>query len=149
MEVSVTDNGADFYHLIKTSESYYIVFEKKKYRAYNHDEKISFFVIASENDQTPCTLLVQEKVLFKEEIKAENSFLSDTPANFRRIKDQYFLKFGVQGIVAIPKKTKDFIPLFPAHNSLIKKYISSHKLKTKNPKDVLEIVRYYNSLMKN
>lgn len=150
MEVSLVDDGVDYYHLEKKPDFLYVVLRKKKYRAYEYKKvtstTIGYFVILSETDTSNCTFLKKEKVLFKKETAPESSFLSATPAHFTRTKDTYHLKFSDGKLVGIPKKNKDFILLFSKHRDKVKAYITDHKLKVKNTEHVLKIVNYFNSL---
>ncbi|MFV9552317.1 hypothetical protein [Algibacter sp. PT7-4] len=149
MEISLMDDGVDYYLLKKEIGFLYIVLKKKTYRAYeyldNNKKALGFFVIESEKDTNMCTLLKKEKVIFKEETKPKNSFLTSSPARFNRIKDTYYLMFENKAKL-VPKKRKDLWVLFPEKQKEIKAFIESEKIKPTNINDLQNVVNYYNSL---
>jgi len=148
MELSTIDDGIDYYILKKKSNSWYIVLGENKYRAYefssNGQNQIGFFSIVSEKDTNQYSLLKKEKIIFKNEVKEKNGFLSSFPAEFRRIKDTYFVKIK-ERVIRIPKKKKDFFNLFSTKQNELKKFINKNKLKITREKDLFEIINYYNS----
>ncbi len=145
MEISLADDGLDYYYLKKRPNSFYILLGKTTYRAYEFKNGINFFVIVSKSDKEKCGLLKKETIVFKKGEKASSSFVTGTPDNFRRLKDVYYFKLE-SSIKEIPKKKKQLHNIFAEKNSEMKEYIDATKLKLSNEEDLLRISEYYNSL---
>ncbi|TXG37509.1 hypothetical protein [Seonamhaeicola maritimus] len=149
MEISAFEDGVDYYQLKALPDYLYIVFRDKKYRAYNYNNKLGYFVILSENDWEPATLLKKEEIIYLKEYKSTgNSFVSDTPAAFRRLKDIYYIK--IEGDLHEVSKNKNAtINMFKSKHKEITGFIKSKNLKLKGEVDLLILCNYYNSLTKN
>ena len=151
MEISLDENGVDYYLVKKLPDFLYFVINNKTYGAFeynvNASKTINYFVILSENKKSKSILLKREHVIFKKGKKLESSFLSPTPNRFIRLKDELFIKIDDQ-IIEIPKKIKDVSNLFLGKNKEMETFIKSKKMKTTNEADLLELVNYYNSLFK-
>lgn len=145
MEISAIEDSVNFYRFKKESNSYYIKLYDKLYRAYVSDYQINYFIILSKNDRDYCTLLKKEKVLFIKNNEQNVSLVKKEPANFRRIRDSYFLKLG-DFVIKIPSGKSNFFSLFKEKSALIKEFVSQNKLKIRAEKDLLLIVDYYNSI---
>ena len=146
IEVSPLDDGVDYYFLKKEPDFLYVVLKDKKYRAYQHENGIGYFVIVSDDDKRSCTLLKKETVTFRKAKKAESSFVTGTPDSFQRRKDMYYLKLDAT-IVEIPRRKKDFYELFGKQKEAIKNYVENYKLKWNDEEDLLKISNYYNTLL--
>ena len=68
----------------------------------------------------------------------------DEPAEFKTTTSYYILKNGK--LTLVPQRKKLFLALFSDHASAVKKFISSKKLRIKKPKDLMQIIAYYNTL---
>ena len=145
MEVSLMDDGVDYYFLRKKTSFLYIVLGKTTYRAYVHNDAIGFFVILSKNDTEKCVFLKKQRILFKKEEETSSSFDTGTSDSFKRVKDKFYFKFE-DLILEIPKKKKTFYKLFKEKEIEIKQYVETNKLKIKKEKDLLKISKYYNTL---
>ena len=145
MEVSLLQDGVDYYILKKAPDFFYVVLKDKTYRAYRYDEGVGYFVIRSNDDTHACTLLMKERIAFRKAKKAESSFVTGTPNSFQKLRDVYYFKLA-DTVVAIPKKKKDFLTLFTTHRAAIKAYMEEHRLRPTNEEDLLQLARYYNSL---
>ena len=150
IELSKIDDGIDYYLLKKKVDAWYIVLGENKYRAYNYyiDGKslIGFFVIISNDDKKYCSLLKKEKVTFKNEVVGQNAFVTPSPSHFSNVKDIYYIKIG-KAVNEIPKKEKNFIKLFLTKKEELKKHLIENKYKLNKEKDLLAIIKYYNSLI--
>lgn len=147
MEVSLLDDGVDYYLLKKEQDFFYVILKKKTYRAYKYLNGLGYFVILSKDDKKKCTLLKKERVVFKKEEKAKNSFETSKPDSFKKMRDSYFFKFD-NTVIKVPKKKKLFYKLFEEKGDKIKNYIETYRLKINKEKDLLKITGYYNSLLK-
>ncbi|KAA3625437.1 MAG: hypothetical protein DWP94_00885 [Flavobacterium sp.] len=145
MEVSLLEDGVDYYLLKKQPDFLYVVLKDKKYRAFQYQEVSSFFVILSEDDTQACTLLKKEKVVFVKAEKPKSSFVTATAASFKRLRDTYFLKLGDK-LYEVPKKKKLFYALFEGKEEAVKAYMNANQLKHTREKDLLQLARHYNNL---
>jgi hypothetical protein len=147
IEVSLLEDGVDYYLLIKKPNFLYIILGEKTYRAYEINGILGFFVLLSGDDKQHCVLLKKETIAFIKEEKASSSFVSGTPNSFKRMKDVYYFKLNNE-FVEIPRKKKLFYSLFKEKNNIIKSYITSNNLKITKEEDLLKVANYYNSLLK-
>jgi hypothetical protein len=145
MEASPLEDGVDYFLLKKEANFVYLVLKKKTYRAYIHEGTLGYFVILSEEDKGPCTLLKKEKVAFKKAEHPRNSSIPPTPSSFRRLADVLYFKFDTQ-LVEIPRQKKKFYTLFGQHAEAIKTYVAEHGLKITDTEDLLLVAGYYNGL---
>ncbi len=145
MEVSLLEDGVDYYLLKKQPDFLYVVLKDKKYRAFEYEGVLSFFVILSEDDKQACTLLKKEKVVFVQAEKPKSSFVTATAASFKRLRDVYFLKIGDK-LYEVPKKKKLFYSLFKGKEEAVKKYMEANQLKHTREQDLLQLVRQYDKL---
>lgn len=149
MEVSLMNDGVDYYHLKKQPNFFYVVLNKKKYRAYNYTDdkaaKIGYFIIISEDDKENAVLLKKEKILFKKAAQANNSFVTSTPPSFIKTKDAFYVKLGEE-ISKVSKKKKEFFSMFKDKSLQTKAFVSDNKLKISKEESLLKIINYYNEL---
>lgn len=149
MEVSLDEDGVDYYLVKKLPDFLYFVLNKKTYRAYEYSthlgKTINYFVVLSENDQNRATLLKRETVIFKKEEKPQSSFVTTVPPRFIRTKDELFIKINEQ-ILEAPRKKKDLYTLFPDRIVEMKDFIDLKNIKPTTEEDLIELVNYYNSL---
>jgi len=150
MELSLIDNGIDYFFLKKKPNSWYVVLGENQYKCYeyydNNQNKLGFFVVLSENSKEEYSLFRKEKVLFKPRVNEKNGFLSATPDRFVKGKNSYFLKYGDK-MMKVPKNKKEFFKLFHTKQDLLKSYIKKNRYSTSNQKDLNAIVTYYNSII--
>jgi hypothetical protein len=90
------------------------------------------------------SLFSKPVVIFKE--ATEPAAIKPTePAKFVRKANEYFVKIGTESAKSISGK-KELITAFPDNQEKIEKYIDKNKIKANKPEDLIEVVRYYNSL---
>jgi len=145
IEVSLLEDGVDYFFLRKETDFLYIVLGETTYRAYEQNGELGFFVILSRNDTQKCTLLKKQRVVFNKEEKATSSFVTGKPDSFKKMKDTFFFKFENE-IKEIPKKKKLIYSLFGEKQTEMKKYIESNRFKTSKDADLIKIAAYYNTL---
>jgi len=96
------------------------------------DEKIAFYKL--------------ERVELKAATVANNSYEQSSPAEYRRAKDEYFMKLGENTFVA-PTKSKDIIKLFPGKEKELKEYFKSNKVNFTDDADLIKLGRYLTSIL--
>lgn len=82
---------------------------------------------------------------FIEEQPAKDSFRQATPPSFKDSEQFYFKKGRV--LILISTKKKEFIKNFPEHKNEITSYIKSEKINLKSEKDLIQLFKYYESLL--
>lgn len=118
------------------SDDVYGVFHDKK------NNKSNFYKILK---QGKASLLVKEKVIFKEG-KPKNSYdLYKTPA-FKRSKDKLYISFDGLHSIEVPANKKKFVELFKDQSNELMSYIASNNLNIRKTKDLEMIIDFYNSL---
>ncbi len=147
IEVSLLEDGINYSLLKKEVGFLYIVLGDETYRAYEHDNRLGFYVIVSKDDKGKCTLLKKERITFVKEQKASSTFVSGTADSFKRLKDVFYFKFE-DNLIEVPKKKKIFYNIFREMKDEMKKFIETNRLKISKEDDLLKISEYYNSLIK-
>jgi len=150
IELSLIDDGINYYLLEKKPNSWYLTLGANKYRAYQYILKkemtVGFFVILSESDTLNYSLLKKEKVIFKDETKEKSSFVSYTPAEFKKGKSAYYLKVE-EKLSKVPRKQKDFLKLFHQKKEELKAFIKKNKYSIPDESDLIAIISYYNTII--
>jgi len=82
---------------------------------------------------------------FIEEQPAKDSFRQATPASFKDSELYYFKKGRV--LILLSTKKKEFIKNFPEHKNEITSYIKTKKINLKSEKDLIQLFKYYESLL--
>jgi hypothetical protein len=138
MELSLIDDGIEYFLLKKQVDAWYVILGKHTYRTYDYIEenknKLGFFVIISKGDSKYCTLLKKEIVTFKDAVAQQNAFITASPPSFSNVKNTYFIKIG-DAVQKVPKK------------NILSEKLKKRKYNLSKEKDLLEIVNYYNSIV--
>lgn len=69
------------------------------------------------------------------------------PAKFLERPNTYFLRIEKEAAILITNK-KELIELFPKYHNEVETYIKKNKIKIKNEDQLVDLVNYYNSLLK-
>lgn len=92
------------------------------------------------------SLYTKQRIEFKEGQVAKTQFETSKKAKFIQNKDINYITKNNDDLVKLPKGKKDFYAIFDNQSSIIKKYMKKEKLNRKKIKDVVRILKYYNSL---
>jgi len=68
------------------------------------------------------------------------------PGNFVRLGSEYFLQSGEAGEINFITKESGFLKACGTHENRVKVYMKDNRLKIKKEKDLIEIIKYLNSL---
>ena len=68
------------------------------------------------------------------------------PPKLQRTKDSFYVGFEGTEAIEIPQKKKEALKVFSKKGSSMTSYIKKNKLSFKKEGDVIQMVRYYNSL---
>ena len=95
-------------------------------------------------EEGKASLYAKNTVMFK---KAEEpgAYKEAVPAQFIKRPDVYFIQVGAAAALRAGNK-KEILEIFPDKQKEIAAYLKKHKVKTNNPDQLKELVRYYNSL---
>lgn len=113
------------------------------YRVYDFENDQHFLKVLVDADNS---LIVKQRVRYIDAKVANTGYDVAKPANYKRVKDEYFLALDNKTLVKLPKSKKGFIKAFGDQSSKIKSYMKENKLGYKREKDLAKIVNYYNSL---
>lgn len=80
-----------------------------------------------------------------EEAKKAAAYQEPTPARFISRADEYYIRIGMEPAVPVNKK-KDLNNIFPEDNDKVNAYLKNNKIKLNDPKSLIELVQFYNSL---
>lgn len=107
-------------------------------------EKGGYFEVLLEDKSHD--LFKKYKKKYTPEKKAETSITRDVPAKFTD-DPAYFLVRPDGKFIELPSKNKKFLEAFISKEKEIKEFIKDNKLSIKEEKDIIRIVKHYNSLL--
>ena len=140
--------GSTVFFLPAIEYRYKVIFTdlNETYQAFEYEKfKYGFFKILNEGKNAK--LLCKEKILFKPEVKPKSSFDTYKPAEFKRKKDIYYIKFKEKDLVfELSTRKSKFLNVFNDHSGAVKKFIKDEKLNIKDKNDLIKIFDYYNTL---
>jgi hypothetical protein len=103
--------------------------------------KKSFFIILEEGK---VSLYAKPEVVYKPPTEAA-AYKEPEPPKFIKKEDGYYLRVGTDEAQPIANK-KNLVAAFPDNQDKIESYISKNKIKTNNPENLIDLVKFYNSL---
>lgn len=89
------------------------------------------------------TLLRKDKIIFKDEVPAPNSYAEGKPAEFRNQDPIYYISNGSR-YVKKPKALKDIIDVFPNLKDEINTFVKENKIKLNKEEDLKKLVVFLN-----
>jgi len=113
------------------------------YRVYDFENDQHFFQVLVDGDNS---LIKKQRVRYIDAKVANSGYDIAKPANYKRMKDEYYLALDNKTLVKLPKSKKGFMNAFGDKSSKIKSYMKENKLGYKKEKDLAKIVTYYNTL---
>lgn len=127
-----------------------IISQNKTYQIFDYisDENIKasgFFVLLS-SPISSIKILKKETIRFYEERLASSGYDKSRPAEYRRLKDSYFIKIGDKPAVEFSTNKKDFAQLFPTHENKILSFIKTEKINLKEEFDLIKLEHLLNQL---
>lgn len=147
-EMEVELDNKPYY--LPLSSYYSITFKlsNKTYQLLDFNEKKTtnkgFFVV--QYIGTELSLFLKEKIKLYDEVPPKAGFSQYEPPKLGRVKDKLFIGYGDNTAIELPNKKKDVLKLFSSKNSKIQSYAKENKLGFKKEKDLIQILKYYNSL---
>ncbi len=107
-------------------------------------EKGGYFEVLLEDDNYD--LFKKHNKKYTPEKKAETSITRDIPAKFTD-QSTYFLVRTDGRFIELPSKNKQFVKAFLGKEKEMNQYLKENKLDTKEEKDIIRIVKHYNSIL--
>lgn len=143
----------DQMEFVKDESIYYLVKEegrkvtfidsKSTYRVFDFDGELGFFKVHVDAKNS---LVAKQKVKYVDAKVAISGYDRDRPADYKRLKDEFYLAANNKTLIKLSKKKKDFFKAFGDKGNQIKDYVKKDKLNHKSLEDIMKIIRYYNTL---
>lgn len=133
----------NIYYLVKEAGRTVIFADNTTYKVFDLNGDEGFFLVHAEGKNS---LIAKQSVRYVEAKKAESTYGSDKPADYKRRKDVLYFVFEGKGLVKVPTKKKDFYTAFGSQSSSIKSHMKKNKLGYKKLKDLKKIIQYFNTL---
>ncbi|MBA5628322.1 hypothetical protein [Moheibacter lacus] len=121
---------------------------KKKYVIVDYqdgnDVKRGFLIELTSGEKV--SLYKREKIGFVEGKKSASGFGIDTTAEYKPLKDEFFLGTPEGAIILIPSSKNKFLQLFKEKNKEIEKFLKDNKINLSKEKDLKKVADYINTL---
>lgn len=142
-------NGAAIYVLNKKSSFSKVEFTASKmaYEAYDFIEKgeKKRGYLEKLNPTGNHFLLKKQRITFIDAKPSNTGYDNSSPAQFKKAKNNYFIKINEGNIIEFKKNKKDFAKLFPKHEKELLSYIKKQGINTKKEKDLIKLINYVNT----
>jgi len=124
--------------------------EDKVYTVSNYDDvgvtKTGYFVVLVRDDAKKLSLLVQEKIILKEEVKPKTNYDKYKPPTLKRLKDKIFVSLNNNPAMELSIRKKEILNIFSSKSKIVEKFAKENKLSFKKQEDLTKIFSYYNTL---
>jgi hypothetical protein len=135
------NNAEDFeITFVLTNKTY----KTQDYRDKDGALKRGFLVVLSESDSL--AILKKEVIKFYEEKPSSNGYDKGKPAEYRKMKDEYFFRIG-NTVALLPQKRKEFLKVFPEHTDKLKIFIKENKIDLKEDEDLITLFKYIETIL--
>ena len=104
----------------------------------SHDEFAGYFFEITEGKNR---LLKKITTKYFDAVPAPNTMISGSPARFETLKPIYFIQTE-NGLVKIPKNTKDLAVSFPDKKEVLKDFLKSNKIKLNQEADLIKLAAF-------
>lgn len=113
------------------------------YLPYSISKKIKngFFTVIEEGK---ASLYLKHEIYFQKAVEP-GAYKEAEPAKFENRPDEFFIRVGSAEAKLVDNK-KDLLDAFPDKQNEIEKFVKQNKIKPNNSENLLEVIRYYNSL---
>ena len=105
--------------------------------------KRGFLVVLNETDSI--AVLKEEVIKFHEEKPSTNGYDKSKPAEYKRVKDNYYYKIG-EHVSVLPQKRKEFTKLFPEHSKKLEVFIKKNKISLKKEDELISLFKHIGTL---
>lgn len=122
----------------------------KTYQVYDYlnskGKGTGYFVVLYNGAGEGASLLLHEKIKFEEEVVKTSGYNNYSAPTLERVKDKMYISFKSNIATELPRSQKSILNLFGDSSKKIKSYAQKHKLSFKEKQDLIQILKYYNSL---
>ena len=141
-EMEFSKNGQVLF--LKKQNGRIITFQNlnQKYEIFKFEDKLAHFMVHNDGKNQ---LLPRKIVKFQKEKLAKNSYQVDKPADFKRQKDVFYLKFD-NVIKEISWSKRNFYAVFGGQAKSVKKFIKTKNLNIKNIEVLEQIMQHLNTI---
>jgi hypothetical protein len=141
-EMEFSKNGQILF--LKKQNGRKITFENlnQKYEVFKFEDKLAYFMVHNDGKNQ---LLSRQIVKFQKEKLAKTSYQVDKPADFKRQKDVFYLKFD-NVIKEISSSKKKFYDVFGDQAKSGKKFVKTKNLNIKNIEGLEKIIQHLNTI---
>lgn len=151
IEMKTNLNGEEILGLIKSLNIYATISNKEyHFEIYsngpNKGSDEGYFILISENNNV--NLYLKKVKIFHRAKEAADSFRDAVPAEFTDSKTYYYKINKKRVLFPISTNKKKFLDQFSEHQDELKKFMKTEKINLKNEKDLIELIQYYDSLIK-
>ncbi len=130
----------NIYAVIKNVEYHYEIYSDN-----NKGTNEGYFILLTKGKNS--SLYLRKIKKFKDKVPVKDSYSKEQPATFVDSKSYYFKKNDKRVLLPLSSKKKQFFKQFPEAENDLKKYIKSEKMNLKNQNDLIEVFKYYDSLL--
>lgn len=109
----------------------------------NDVDKMHYYQVLSEGRKVH--LYKKYDVIFRPEVIATTSLTRDVPASFKR-NESYYLEDPNGNMQPLPSKKSKMASIFGEHKQTMAGVINKYQLNISEEKDLVKIIRYYNTL---
>jgi hypothetical protein len=136
------------YYMVKI-DSCEVMLDNKlyKYLQYQGAEGVEkrYLVLLSDENNRKIALYKKEKMNLIPEVVPKSSYHEAKPAHYELEQGKYYLSLQNKTIV-MPRREKDVLALFPEKANEIKAFIKEKNISLRDEKDIIDLVRFLNSL---
>ncbi len=141
-QIEVTENNKVF-NLIKRDDMKVVIEDEGYvYKIFDFEEASRFFILLQEGD---ISLLKRVEKKVKVGKDATTGYETNTPSRYIE-KHRYFLKDKSGDLVNVKLKKKEILKVLTAQKDEVEKYASSKRLSFRKEKDLVKIIKHYNTL---
>lgn len=150
-EMVVKFGEASYFMPLANYYSITFVGTNKKYVVLDYKEDVvskkGFFVELLKGENM--SLYKKEHIKLYPEVPAKLGFTRYEPPKLQRTKDRFFIRVEGTEVLLFPQKKKEAMHLFSDKESSMNTYIKKNKLSFKKESDVIQMIKHYNTLLKD
>ena len=150
LRYNLADDQMEF---LKDNQTYFLKKEQGKkvkfttlgttYKVFELNGRLDYFLVQKEGKNS---LLVKQIIKYVKPKEPKTSYDEYRPADFIRVRDQFYFAKDNKDLVEIPRKKKRFYEIFEDKSKDVMSFVKKNKISYKSLEDLEKIITYYNSL---